>query len=149
ADAAPLRLSAFRNPEGSLPDGIALAPWERPSDVPPEKDGFFLLEALSPGEESAGGILESGTAPVADPRRPPVTVAVLFDTSLSHRWSGLESAYGALVRLLHGLRPDDRFALVPFAHRPREAVLRAASPETIEAALTHLRARPLGAGTDL
>ena len=149
ADAAPLRLSAFRNPEGSLPDGIALAPWERPSDVPPEKDGFFLLEALPPGEESAGGILESGTAPVADPSRPPVTVGLLFDTSLSHRWSGLESAYGALVRILHALRPDDRFALVPFDHRPGEAVLRAASPETIEAALTDLRARPLGAGTDL
>jgi len=149
ADAAPLRLSAFRNPEGVLPDGIALAPWERPSDVPPEKDGFFLLEALPPGEETAGGLVEGTTEPVADPRRPPVAVAVLFDTSLSHRWSGLEAAYAALVRILRSLRPDDRFALVPFDQRPGEAVLRAAAPESIDAALAELRARPLGAGTDV
>jgi Ca-activated chloride channel family protein len=149
ADAAPLRLSAFRNPQGGLPDGIALAPWERPSDVPPEKDGFFLLEALPPGEEPAGGLVEGAAEPVADPRRPPVTLALLFDTSLSHRWSGLESAYAALVRILRSLRPDDRFALVPFDHRPGDAVLRAADAQAIEASLSELRARPLGAGTDV
>ena len=48
-DGAPsLRLSAFRNPKGTLPDGLALAPWERPSEIPPETDGFFLLELLPP-----------------------------------------------------------------------------------------------------
>jgi Ca-activated chloride channel homolog len=150
AGAAALRLSAFRNPEGGLPDGIALAPWERPSDVPPEKDGFFLLEALPPGEEPQGGLGETAAAaPVADPGRPAVTVALLFDTSLSHRWSGLESAYAALVRIVQSLRPDDRFALVPFDHRPGEAVLRPAAPESVEAALAELRARPLGTGTDV
>src|SRR6185436_2754894 len=130
ADAAPLRLSAFRNPEGSLPDGIALAPWERPSDVPPEKDGFFLLEALPPGETGNTG-LEEGAAETAapDPARAPVKLAVLFDTSLSHRWSGLESAYAAVVRVLRSLRPDDRFALISFDRRPVEAKLRAAEPE--------------------
>ncbi len=35
-DASPLRLAAFRNPDGALPDGLALAPWERPADIPPE-----------------------------------------------------------------------------------------------------------------
>ena len=148
-DAEPLQLSAFRNPGGSLPDGVALAPWERPSDVPPEKDGFFLLEALPPGEGPAGGLAEGAAEPVADPGRPAVTVALLFDTSLSHRWSGLESAYAALVRILRSLRPDDRFVLVPFDERPGDATLRPAAPDAVESALSELRARPLGAGTDM
>ena len=53
--AAPLRLSAFRNPDGALPDGLALAPWERPSEIPPEKDGFFLLEVLPPAAPGRAG----------------------------------------------------------------------------------------------
>ena len=36
-ESSPLRLTAFRNPDGALPDGLALAPWERPSEIPPEK----------------------------------------------------------------------------------------------------------------
>ena len=147
--APPLRVSAFRNPEGSLPDGIALAPWERPSDVPPERDGFFLLEALPPGEARDAGLVAGAEDAAADPARPPVTVALLFDTSLSHRWSGLESAYAALVRILRSLRPDDRFALVPFDRRPEEIPLRAADPGAIEESLARLRSRPLGAGTDI
>ena len=39
-DETPMKLSVFRNPDGRMPDGLALAPWERPSDIPPEKDGF-------------------------------------------------------------------------------------------------------------
>ena len=148
--AAPLSLAAFRNPSGSLPDGIALAPWERPSDVPPEKDGFFLLEALPPGEAGDVGLAEEAAETAApDPARPPVKLAVLFDTSLSHRWSGLESAYAAVVRILRSLRPDDRFALIPFDRRPVEAELRAAEPQAIEQALQGLRSRPLGPATDL
>jgi len=46
----PLRLTAFRNPEGVLPEGLALAPWERPSEIPPEKDGFFLLVGIFEGD---------------------------------------------------------------------------------------------------
>jgi Ca-activated chloride channel family protein len=148
--APPLSLAAFRNPAGSLPDGVALAPWERPSDVPPEKDGFFLLEALPPGEAGDVGLSEAGAETTApDPARPPVKLAVLFDTSLSHRWSGLESAYAAVVRVLRSLRPDDRFALIPFDRRPVETELRAATPESIEQALQGLRSRPLGPATDL
>jgi Ca-activated chloride channel family protein len=147
--AAPLSLSAFRNPEGALPDGIALAPWERPSDVPPEKDGFFLLEALPPGEARDVAEVDATAETTADPARPPVVLAVLFDTSLSHRWSGLESGYAALVRILRSLRPDDRFALIPFDRRPAEARLRAAEPSAIEESLAGLRSRPLGVGTDV
>jgi len=148
-DVPPLQLSAFRNPGGSLPDGIALAPWERPSELPPEKDGFFLLEALPAGESPE----PSGSAPpaaFATAARPAITMAVLFDTSLSHRWSGLEAAYAHLVRLLGALRQEDRFALVPFDRRPDAGTkLLPGTPDAVEEALTLLRARPLGAGTDV
>ncbi len=139
AHAPPLRLSAFRNPEGRLPDGVALAPWERPSEIPPEMDGFFLLEALPPGEAKEA-------TPSA---RPPVTLAILFDTSLSHRWSGLEASYASLVRALQALRAEDRFALIPFDREPAEASVAMATPESIEASLQSLRERVLSAGTDL
>jgi Ca-activated chloride channel family protein len=137
---AALRLSAFRNPKGTLPDGLALAPWERPSEIPPEKDGFFLLEMLPP----------AAPATQAAPARPPVSIAVVFDTSLSHRWTGLEVAYAQLVGTLDALTPRDRFALVAF-DRSAE-VLSPPGPATSErraAALTALRARALAPGSDV
>jgi Ca-activated chloride channel family protein len=136
-----MRLTAFRNPEGTLPDGLALAPWERPSDLPPEPDGFFLLEVLPPG---------TGTVKAAATEGPATALAVLFDTSLSHRWGGLEAAYGHLVRALALLRGEDRFVLLPYDHRPDpEASLLTATAAHLEAALTRLRNRPLGPGADL
>jgi Ca-activated chloride channel family protein len=148
-DVPALQLAAFRNPGGTLPDGIALAPWERPSEVPPERDGFFLLEAM-PGESAPARQVASTAGGAEAEARPAIAMAVLFDTSLSHRWSGLETAYAHLVRVLGGLRADDRFALVPFDRRPDgAAALRAATPEAVEEALTALRARPLGPGTDV
>ena len=134
-----LRVSAFRNPEGILPDGLALAPWERLSDVPPEKDGFFLLEAL-PRPSIA-------TAP---PPRPPVSVVAVFDTSLSHRWSGLEAAWSHLTQLTASLSPTDRFALVAFDRVPTiVGKLGPASPLALNAALDALRSRPLSPGSDV
>ena len=141
---APLQLSAFRNPDGVLPDGLALAPWERPSDIPPEKDGFFLLQALPPGDAKA-----STSAKAVDAARPGQTLVILFDTSLSHRWGGLEVAYGDLVRVLQSLKDANRFALIPYDREPAESTqLAAPSPATIEAALSALRERPLGPGAD-
>lgn len=140
----PLRVSAFRNPAGSLPEGLALAPWERPSELPPEKDGFFLLEALPPVAAASAG--RSGQAAAA---RPALALAILFDTSLGHRWVGLETAYGNLVRVLQALGPEDRFALIPFDRQPGEAVLRPATAADLEAALTGLRDRALGPGLNL
>ncbi len=140
-----LRLSAFRNPAGSLPDGLALAPWERPSEIPPEKDGFFLLEATPP---AAAGPTSASTSKPQD-RRPPVRVAILFDTSLSHRWAGLEVAYAHLVRVLGALGEEDQFVLIPFDQSPStDAVLTKAVPRDVEAALNALKSRPLGPGTD-
>jgi Ca-activated chloride channel family protein len=139
-----LRVSAFRNPEGTLPDGLALAPWERPSEIPPEKDGFFLLEVMP--KAAPAGALTSRASSV----RPPVALAILFDTSLSTRWSSLETAYARLVRVLQSLGPQDRFALVPFDRRPvAGSALTPARPEAIEAALGVLRARPLAPGSDV
>jgi len=137
-----MRLSAFRNPEGTLPDGLALAPWERPAEIPPERDGFFLLEMMPRG---AGPRAEARAA-----ERPPVTLAVVFDTSLSSRWSGLEIAYARLVRTLQSLTPRDRFALVAFDRTPDPgATLAAATPENVARALESLRARPLRPGSDV
>jgi Ca-activated chloride channel family protein len=143
---APLQVSAFRNPEGRLPDGLALAPWERPSEIPPEKDGFFLLQAFPPG----AGVRAAGpAAPTGG--RPPVSLAILFDTSLSHRWTGLETSYSRLVRVLESLRADDRFVLVPFDREPagEGLSLRAATRDAVQAALSQLRERPLAPGTNV
>ncbi len=148
APGAPLRVSAFRNPEGTLPDGVALAPWERLDDIPPEKDGFFLFEMLPPAAD--GDEATPAAAAVAAARRPPVSVAIAFDTSFSHRWSGLERGYAHLVRVLRALGPDDRFALVPFDAEPQSgAALVAATPAAVETALTSLRERALGFGSDV
>lgn len=146
--AAPLRLSTFRNPDGRLPDGVALAPWERPSDIPPEKDGFFLMEVVPPASAPPSGA--SGSTPGAAPsaRRAPVSVAILFDTSLSHRFAGLETSYQRLVRLLDALTPEDRFALIPFDSAvDAPAALLPADGASKTAALDRLRARPLSPGT--
>lgn len=141
-----LALSAFRNPSGALPDGLALAPWERPSDVPPEKDGFFLLEYRP---EVRGG--RPAATRSSNPARAPLALAVLFDTSLSVRWGGLESAWAELSRTLDALSPADRFTLLAFDRTasPAPGGLAAATPEARANALAFLRSRPLGPGTDV
>ncbi len=145
--APPLRLSAFRNPDGQLPDGLALAPWERPGEIPPEPDGFFLLEAYPPPQAAAR---QATARPGTPERRAPVTLAILFDTSLAHRFAGLEAAYANLVRVLDDLGPADRFALIPFDATPQAgSAVRAATPDAKSAALAALRERPLGLGRDL
>jgi len=140
---SPLRLSAFRNPDGQLPDGLALAPWERASEIPPEKDGFFLLEAMP-----KASVIQTDQAAKPQTRKA-MKLAILFDTSLGHRWQGLETAYAQLVRALSGLKRDDQFALIPFDHKPGGALLRPASPKDIEAELNALRTRSLGPGCNL
>lgn len=146
-DAPPLRVSAFRNPDGVVPEALKLAPWERPGEIPPEKDGFFLLEVYPPAEVGTRTEAATHEKPV---RRDPVTLAILFDTSLSHRFAGLESAYASLVRVLGDLTPKDRFALIAFdgAAMPLGAT-QPATRENVDAALQALRARPLGLGHDV
>ncbi|MBK5257394.1 MAG: hypothetical protein JJE39_15310, partial [Vicinamibacteria bacterium] len=150
-DQTPLRLSAFRNPEGRMPDGLALAPWERPSDIPKEKDGFFLMEVLPPAAASTEGAFAPGTAATkTQARRPALSVAVLFDTSLSHRFSGLETSYLRLTRLLGALTPDDKVALVLFDATVDAPPDMASAIEVVKtASLNRLRARSLSPGTHM
>ena len=149
-DGAPLKFSAFRNPEGRMPDGLALAPWERPADIPPEKDGFFLMEVLPPAaaaEPATGG---SGGKPALPTKRGPLSVAVLFDTSLSHRFSGLEMSYERLVRLFGALTPEDKFALVPFDATVDAPPAMANAIDLVKTtSLQRLRARALSPGTNM
>lgn len=142
ASSAPLAFSAFRSPDGKLPDGLALAPWERLSDVPPEKDGFFLLEhrpAAKAGADAGGA-----TA------RKPLSVAILFDTSLSTRWGSLETGWAFLNRLLDRLGPADRLVAVPFdrAPAPDPSGLVPATDAAKGGALSYLRSRLLSPGTE-
>jgi Ca-activated chloride channel family protein len=139
----PLRITAFRNPTGQMPDGLALAPWERPSEIPPETDGFFLLEAMPPSGPAKANERQ------ADGKRQAQTLAILFETSLSHRWDGLEAAYGHLVRLLGTLGPADQFLLLPFDRQPAPDRLRQATPKDVEEALNALRQRPLAPGCNV
>jgi Ca-activated chloride channel family protein len=91
ASTAPLAFTAFRNLAGTPPDGLALAPWERPSDLPRDRDGFFLLEYRPEAKDAA-----AGPGKAKPERRGPAAVAVLFDTTHSHRWGGLaEQPLGA------------------------------------------------------
>ena len=147
SSAAPLAFSAFRNPDGRLPDGLALAPWERLSDVPPEKDGFFLLEHRPAA--TAGRAASAAGAAAATPRAPRA-FAILFDTSLSNRWGSLEAGWAFLSRLLARLGPADRLVVVPFdrAPAPDPSGLVPATDAAKSAALAYLRARLLAPGTD-
>lgn len=146
-DTTPLKLSVFRNPEGRMPDGLALAPWERPSDIPLEKDGFFLMEVLPPAAGAGDG---TSAAPKAAAPRAPLSVAVLFDTSLSHRFSGLETSYQRLVRLLAALTPGDKFALVLFdAAIDAPPALASAIDLVKSTSLERLRSRALSPGTNI
>ena len=143
ASSAPLAFSAFRSPDGRLPDGLALAPWERLSDVPPEKDGFFLLEHRPAAHAAAPGA-------TAAPARKPLSVALLFDTSLSTRWGSLETGWAFVNRLLARLGPADRLVAVPFDRFPvpDPAGLLSATDATKSAALATIRSRLLAPGTD-
>lgn len=159
ANGSSATLTTFRNPSGALPDGLALAPWERASDVPPEKDGFFLLEYRPSRDEReasvASGAKDSATSKgsrqIARSAKSPISLAILFDTSLSHRWSGLEVAYGTLLKTLQALRPEDRFVLIPFDRvpAPDPAGLAIASNATRSSALDYLKGRALAPGTDV
>ena len=83
-------------------------------------------------------------------KRPAQALAILFDTSLGHRWAGLETAYGHLVRVLHDLRPSDQFTLIPYDRKPAlNPALKPGTAQEIEGELNTLRGRALGPGANL
>jgi Ca-activated chloride channel homolog len=158
------RLLTYRNPEPSQPS---------PTEMSPEQNGpepgFFETEALlglgnvetdasrsramATNATAAPSLAATSTsAPVIQPAaRPANTIVLLFDTSLSMQWDKLERSYAALERILHSLRPTDRFNLLLF----NEDILQfepgpvAADPVTIEKALLFVRSSRLRGGTDL
>jgi Ca-activated chloride channel family protein len=137
AAADTLQVIAYRNPAAAQASPVDSEP-VRPS----EPFGFFQAAALF-----GLGASRTGAALPAPPR----TVIVLFDTSLSMQWEKLERSYEALEKLLHGLRPQDRFGLILFnttvaPYQPAPAL---ADPGTVQRALDFVRASRLRSGTDL
>jgi Ca-activated chloride channel family protein len=157
SEAGKVRVLTYREPDPGQPSPTEMAP-QRSGPEP----GFFETEALlapnatlassSPSAEAAANAhptSDLGTA--AAPAVQPKTLVVLFDTSLSMQWEKLERSYAALERILHSLRPTDRFNLVLFntqisSFQPAPVP---ADPAAIEKALEFVRASRLRGGTDL
>ncbi len=138
ADSA--RVITYRNPQPQ-----ATAPTETaPAPVTGPEPGYFEASAL------LGSGHQSSTHAAADPA-PARTLVLLFDTSLSMQWDKLERSYIALDKLLHSLRPTDRFSVILFdsGTRPFRPSPVPAEPATIEGAIQFVRSSELGGGTDL
>jgi Ca-activated chloride channel family protein len=145
----------YRNPEPGQPLPTEMSP-ERNANEP----GFFETEALlglgsAPSPAIPGGF-SAGAPPAPAPATsatnvPPKTILLLFDTSLSMQWDKLERSYAALEKILHSLKPADRFNLLLFntdmsQFQPSPV---AADPAAIEKALDFVRSSRLRGGTDL
>jgi Ca-activated chloride channel family protein len=146
---APLRLSTFRNPDGRLPDGVALAPWERPSDIPPEKDGFFLMEVVPPasappsgasGSTSRCGAIGSACAGL---RRHPLRYVALAPFRGPRDFLSAPRAPSRCIDAGRSVRAD---SVRQRGGRARRSAARR-RPAAKTAALDRLRARPLSPGT--
>jgi hypothetical protein len=136
-----LEVLTYRNPRPQQPDAAATA-------APPPntgEPGFFEASALF---ASHGHALSAAGAASA---RPPRTILVLFDTSLSMQWEKLERSYRAMETLLRSLRPADRFNLLLFNTElswfEKQPVI--ADKATVERALEFVRASGLRGGTNL
>ncbi len=121
---------------------------------PAGADRLEILTHRDPSAADEMGFVEAsaliGSGKIA-PASSAKTVIVLFDNSLSMQWEKLERSFQALDRLLHALKPGDKFNLLlfntgvtPFASAPV-----AATPEQVEKAVAFVRASPLRGGTDL
>ncbi|MGB6431937.1 MAG: VIT domain-containing protein [Candidatus Acidiferrales bacterium] len=141
------RVLTYRQPESGQPN---------PTEMSPERNvrepGFFETEALLGFGNSAVPSTVTVAAPGASATAaPPKTVVLLFDTSLSMQWDKLERSYMALERILHSLKPADKFNLLLFNTElsPFQPSPVAADPATIEKAIDFVRASRLRGGTDL
>jgi Ca-activated chloride channel family protein len=136
-----LEILTHRDPAPPAPD-VADAAAGVPATLSPaaREPGFFEASALigtgANSNEAAG---------------PSKTVIALFDNSLSMQWEKLERTFQALERLLHSLRPVDKFNLLlfnttvtSFSSAPGPA-----TPDQIEKALAMVRSSRLRGGTDL
>lgn len=118
---------------------------------PASADRLEILTHRAPAEPGfveASALIGSGSTPGPAPAK---TVIALFDNSLSMQWEKLERSFQALDKLLHALKPGDKFNLLlfnttvtPFAPGPVSA-----SPEQVDKAIAFVRSSPLKGGTDL
>jgi Ca-activated chloride channel family protein len=148
AGADKARVLTYRNPEPGQPSPTEMSP-ERSANEP----GFFETEALlglgiAPSPSAPAGV---GAATPSAPAPSPKTIVLLFDTSLSMQWDKLERSYAALEKILHSLKPSDRFNLLLFNTEISQLQPSpvAADPAAIEKALNFVRASRLRGGTDL
>jgi Ca-activated chloride channel family protein len=132
-----LEVLTHRDPLPPPPDPTET---DAPSTPAVQEPGFFEASTLI----GTGGRASNVAAPAK-------TVIALFDNSLSMQWEKLDRNFQALERLLHALKPVDRFNLLlfntsvtPFSPNPV-----AASPDQIEKALAMIRGSRLRGGTDL
>jgi Ca-activated chloride channel homolog len=148
AGADKARVLTYRNPEAGQPSPTEMSP-----ELSGPEPGFFETEALlglgNAAAPTTGTGSQNAAANTAAPQ--PKTIVLLFDTSLSMQWDKLERSYAALERILHSLKPTDRFNLVLFnteisRFQPSPV---AADPAAIEKALNFVRASRLRGGTDL
>jgi Ca-activated chloride channel homolog len=136
-----LEILTHRDPAPPPPDAADLADGVPATPVAAtQESGFFEASAL----------IGTGARTNAAPG-PPKTVIALFDNSLSMQWEKLDRNFQALERLLHALRPADKFNLLLFntnvtSFSPAPVL---ASPDQVEKALAMIRASRLRGGTDL
>ena len=139
-----LQVLVYRQPVSGQPNPTEMAP-VRSTNEP----GFFEAEALiAPGvavSAPAGASASAASAAASS------TYIVLFDTSVSMQWEKLERSFLALDRLLHALKPGDRFNLLLFnteisSFQPSPVP---ADSATVEKALAFVKASRLRGGTDL
>jgi Ca-activated chloride channel family protein len=115
-------------------------PTETAPPVAAKEPGFFEASALI-----------GGWRPDKDTAGPAKTVVALFDNSLSMQWEKLERNFQALDKLLHSLKPGDKFNLLLFNTTPTpfSPGVVAATPDQVEKAMAFIRTSPLRGGTDL
>ncbi len=141
AGADTLQVVTYRNPVTAQPSPTETALVRR-IDEP----GFFEAEALlGYGKTASVGTAESRAS------RPPGTLIILFDTSLSMQWEKLERSYQALESLLRTLHPADRFNLLLFNNQVQsfQPTPITADPATVQRALEFVRSSRLRGGTDI
>ena len=140
---SPSRLSLMfyrSNSERFSRSGLPINAFDRPTSKKTETaDGYFQASALF----NLGG--------QAKAKRPPTTLFILFDTSLSIRWDKLERQYEALERVLYHLQPEDTFLLLLFNSTVTsiQTVPITATAENVRVSLDALKKSWLLGGTDL
>jgi Ca-activated chloride channel homolog len=136
-----LEILTHRDAAQPAPDAADISPGV-PATLPPatREPGFF----------EASLVIAGGAKPT-EAAGPAKSVIALFDNSLSMQWEKLDRNFQALERLLHSLKPADRFNLLLFNTTVSTftAAPGPATPDQIEKALAMVRSSRLRGGTDL